>query len=157
MLLPFLTGQIQQLGSALAPMHIPVLLCGFVCGPYYALVVGAVSPFLRHTLFGMPPLMPIGVSMCFELAVYGFISGLLYKVLPKKPAFIYVSLIAAMLVGRVVWGVARVLLTGVSGVAFSWHLFISGAFINAIPGIVVHIVLIPLIVMALKKADFLAD
>jgi len=60
-------------------------------------------------------------------------------------------------VGRVVWGVARVLLTGVSGVAFSWQLFISGGFINAIPGIIVHIVLIPLIVMALKKADFLAD
>jgi len=157
MLLPFLTGQIQQFGSALAPMHIPVLLCGFICGPYYAAVVGVIAPLLRYALFGMPPIMPIGVSMCFELAVYGLVSGLLYSALPKRPAFIYVSLIAAMLLGRVVWGIARVLLTGVSGVPFSWQLFISGAFINAVPGIIVHIVLIPLIIMALKKANYLTS
>jgi len=157
MILPFLTGQIPQIGNAISPMHIPVLLCGFICGPYYAAVVGAVAPVLRYFMFGMPPLMPIGVSMCFELAVYGIVSGLLYMALPKKTVYIYVSLISAMLLGRVVWGVARVLLMGISGVPFSWQLFISGAFVNAVPGIIIHIVLIPAVVIALKKAELLNE
>jgi len=155
LVLPFLTGQIQQVGSALAPMHVPVLLCGFICGPYYAAAVGAVAPVLRYVLFGMPPIMPIGVAMCFELAVYGAMSGLLYMRLPKKTVFIYVSLVAAMLSGRLVWGLARVGLSGVAGAPFTWQLYMSGAFINAVPGIIVHIVLVPIIVIALKKAKFI--
>ena len=151
-LLPFLTGQIPQIGSALSPMHIPVLLCGFIAGPYYAGVVGFIAPLLRFLLLGMPPIMPTGIAMCYELAVYGIVSGLLYRILPKKTAFIYVSLIGAMLSGRFVWGVARLLLSGVAGMPFTWELFMSGAFINAVPGIIVHIILIPVIVMALKKA-----
>ena len=157
MVLPFLTGQIPQIGGALSPMHIPVLLCGFICGPYYAGVVGAVAPLLRYLLFGMPPIMPTGIAMCFELLAYGMVSGLLYKLLPKKIAFIYVSLIVAMLSGRVVWGIARVALSGVAGAPFTWQLFMSGAFINAVPGIIAHIVLIPVLVMALKRAKFLAN
>ena len=157
MVLPFLAGQIQQIGSALSPMHIPVLLCGFICGPYYAAVVGAVSPLLRYTLFGMPPIMPTGIAMCFELMVYGVVSGLLYKLLPKKAAFIYVSLVTSMLSGRIVWGIARVLLSGVAGAPFTWQFFLSGAFINAVPGIIVHIALIPAIVIALRKANFIAE
>jgi len=150
--LPFLTGQIQQIGNALSPMHIPVLLCGFICGPYYAGVIGLVAPLLRFTLFGMPPLIPIGIAMSFELAAYGIISGVLYKALPKKIPNIYISLIAAMLLGRVVWGIVNVLLTGVSGIPFSWELFISGALINALPGIIVHVALIPVIVIALNRS-----
>ena len=94
--LPFLTGQNQQLGNALSPMHIPVLLCGFICGPYYAAVVGLIAPLLRFMIFAMPP-MPTGVAMCFELAAYGVVAGLLYNALPKKIPFIYVALITAML------------------------------------------------------------
>ena len=75
MVLPFLTGQIPSIGSALSPMHIPVLLCGFLCGPAYAAVIGAIAPALRFMLFGMPPLFPVGVAMSFELAAYGLISG----------------------------------------------------------------------------------
>ena len=67
MVLPFLTGQIPQIGQALCPMHIPVLLCGFVCGPIYAMAVGFIAPLLRFALFGMPPIFPTGVSMAFEL------------------------------------------------------------------------------------------
>ena len=84
MVLPFLTGQIPQIGSALCPMHIPVLLCGFFCGPWYALAVGFIAPLLRFLIFGMPPIMPTGIAMCFELATYGFMVGFLYKKLPKK-------------------------------------------------------------------------
>ena len=155
MLLPFLTGQIQQFGNALSPMHIPVLLCGFVCGPFYAAAIGAIAPALRFALFGMPPLMPIGASMCFELAVYGLASGYLYKFLPSKIAYIYVSLVASMLLGRIAWGAAAVAFYGISGWEFSWQVFIAGAFVNAIPGIILHIALIPVVVIALQKAKLL--
>lgn len=149
--LPFLTGQIPQVGSALCPMHIPVLLCGFFCGPWYALAVGLVAPLLRFALFGMPPLMPTGIAMCFELATYGFVSGLLYKLLPGKKVFTYVTLIAAMLAGRIIWGIARVILAGLAQSEFAWTAFLSGAFVNAIPGIILHILLIPVLVITLKR------
>ena len=155
MVLPFLTGQIPQIGSALSPMHIPVLLAGFLCGPWWAAAVGAVAPLLRFALFGMPPIFPTGVAMCFELAGYGLASGLLYRKLPKKPVNVYVSLLAAMLAGRVVWGIVRVLLSGVAGEPFTWAAFMAGAFVNAVPGIIVHIALIPVIVLALRKAGFI--
>ena len=149
--LPFLTGQIPQVGSALCPMHIPVLLCGFFCGPWYALAVGLVAPLLRFALFGMPPLMPTGIAMCFELSTYGFVSGLLYKLLPGKKVFTYVTLIAAMLAGRIIWGIARVILAGLAQSEFAWTAFLSGAFVNAVPGIILHILLIPVLVIALKR------
>jgi len=152
--LPFLTGQIPQIGAALSPMHIPVLLCGFICGPIYGLAVGLIAPLLRHVLFQMPPLYT-AIAMTFELATYGLIAGLLYRLLPKKPLYVYVTLIVAMLIGRVVWGVAMVILSGVTGEAFTWELFFAGAFVNAVPGIILHIVLIPLIVFALRKAKLM--
>lgn len=152
LVLPFLTGQIQGIGNALCPMHIPVLLCGFLCGPVYAAVVGAIAPLLRFALFGMPPIFPTGVAMCFELAAYGCISGLLYRRLPRGRASIYAALIAAMLGGRVLWGVVRLILSGVTGSAFTWAAFMSGAFLTAVPGIIVHIALIPVLVMALERA-----
>ena len=152
LLLPFLTGQIKQIGQALCPMHIPVLLCGFLCGLWYALAVGAIAPVLRFALFGMPPLFPTGSAMCFELAAYGALSGVLYRLLPDRRSSVYAALIGAMLGGRVVWGVARALLLGVSGGAFTWGAFVAGAFAGAVPGIILHIVLIPVIVFALQRA-----
>ena len=156
MVFPLLTGQIPQIGRALGPMHIPILLCGFIAGPFYAAVIGLVAPTLRFMLFGAPPFIPTGAAMTFELATYGLVAGLLYKALPQKTSSIYLSLIAAMLSGRMVWGVARVLLVGLAGVPFSFELFIAGAFLDAIPGIILHIILIPMIVMALKNANVLS-
>ena len=154
LLLPFLTGQIPQIGSALSPMHIPVLLAGFLCGPWWAMAVGFVAPMLRHVWLGMPPLIT-AIAMSFELAAYGLFSGLLYRLLPKKTVNIYVSLIGAMILGRIVWGIAMVVISGVSGSAFTWSAFIAGALLNAVPGIILHIVLIPILVMALKRAKVL--
>lgn len=154
MLLPFLTGQIPQIGSALSPMHIPVLLAGFLCGPWWALAVGFVAPMLRHVWMGMPPLIT-AIAMSFELAAYGLFSGLLYRLLPKKTVNIYVSLIGAMILGRIVWGIAMVVISGVTGSAFTWSAFMAGALLNAVPGIILHIVLIPILVMALKRAKVL--
>lgn len=146
LVLPFLTGQIQQIGNSLCPMHIPVILCGFICGPWYGLIVGAISPLLRFALFGMPPIFPTGLAMCFELLVYGFSSGILYRVLPKKKINIYISLISSMLLGRIVWGIVMAIISGIS-----FPLFITKAFLDAIPGIIVQIILIPLLVMMLNK------
>ena len=156
-ILPFFTGQIPQVGSMLLPMHIPVLLCGFICGWQYGLAVGAVTPLLRSALFGMPPMMPTAAAMAFELAVYGTVTGILYNKLPKKNGNIYVSLLGAMLEGRVVWGIVCIPLYGIGGNAFSFQMFLAGAFINAVPGILLQIVLIPAIMMALKKAKVLND
>ena len=151
MVLPFLTGQIPQIGSALCPMHIPVLLAGFLCGPWWAMAVGAVAPLLRFAMFGMPPIFPTGLAMCFELATYGLVSGLLYAALPKKATSVYASLITAMLAGRIVWGCAMAIISGVSGSAFTWAAFLAGAFVNAVPGIIVQLILIPLLVMGFDK------
>lgn len=150
MVLPFLTGQIPQIGSALSPMHIPVLLAGFLCGPWWAMAVGFAAPMLRHVWMGMPPLIT-AIAMSFELAGYGLFSGLLYRLLPKKTVNIYVSLIGAMILGRIIWGIAMVVISGVTGSAFTWSAFMAGALLNAIPGIILHIVLIPILVMALKR------
>lgn len=152
MVLPFLTGQIPEVGSMLCPMHIPVFLCGFIAGPAWAAAVGLIAPLLRFALFGMPPLFPTGVAMCFELAVYGAVSGLLYARLPRKAISVYAALIASMLLGRVAWGVVRVILSGVAGSPFTWAAFLAGAFTSAIPGILLHLLLIPVIVLALERA-----
>ena len=151
LVLPFLTGQIPQIGNALCPMHIPVLLCGFFCGPFYGAIVGFVAPLLRALLFGVPPILPKGIAMAFELMGYGLMSGLMYRILPKKNINVYVSLITAMITGRIIWGVARVLLYGLGQYEFGWKLFLSGAFLTATPGIIVQLVLVPIIVIALKK------
>lgn len=155
MVLPLLTGQIPEIGQALSPMHIPVLLCGFVCGPLYGAAVGLISPLLRFAIFGMPPIFPTGVAMAFELLTYGAVSGVLYKKLPRRVSTVYIALIAAMLAGRVVWGAARLVIAGLSGSAFSWGMFIAGAFTTAVPGIICHIVLIPIVILALEKAGLI--
>ncbi len=157
LLLPFLTGQIPQIGSALSPMHIPVLLAGFLCGPIWALAVGLIAPLLRFVLFQMPPIFPAGIAMSFELAVYGLISGLLYVKLSKKTINIYLSLIVAMIAGRIVWGAVRAILSGVGDAAFTWSAFLAGAFTNAAPGIILHIILIPLLVIALQRAGIIRN
>lgn len=84
MILPFLTGQIPQIGNALSPMHIPVLMCGLLCGWPYGLLIGFIAPLLRFALFGMPPLMPAGLAMMFELATYGALAGLLLEAPAKQ-------------------------------------------------------------------------
>ncbi|MGI6728302.1 MAG: ECF transporter S component [Anaerovoracaceae bacterium] len=157
LVMPFLTGQIPSLGNKLLPMHIPVLLCGFVCGGPTGLIVGFILPILRSVLFSMPPMYPMAMSMAFELAVYGFVAGVMYRVLPKKNIYIYIALIISMIAGRIVWGIVSTLIYGLSGVKFTWQLFIAGGFINAIPGIIIQIILIPIIVIAMKRANLIEN
>ena len=152
--LPFMIGQIPAIGKMLLPMHIPVLLCGFIVGWQYGAVIGFLLPIVRGILFGMPPLYPNAVAMAFEMATYGFVSGFLYSHAKWQcTKMLYVSLIAAMLAGRLVWAFAEVVLLGIGGNMFTWNMFVAGAFLNAIPGIIVQLVLIPLIMVALKRAN----
>ena len=150
--LPFITGQIPEIGKMLCPMHIPVLLCGFLCGWSWGLAIGFIAPPLRSVLFGMPALFPSSVAMAFELAVYGAVSGWLYKALPKRKGKVYFVLVIAMIAGRLVWGGVQMILSGLVHTEFTPALFLAGAVTNAIPGIVLHLVLIPVVVMAMERA-----
>ncbi len=149
--MPFLTGQIPQIGAMLCPMHIPVLLCGFFCGAPWGLTVGVIAPVLRSLTLGMPPMFPTALCMAFELGTYGLVSGMLHRVLPKKKGYIYVSLLCAMVAGRIVWGLVMLAYMGFDVAKFGISAFVAGAFTTAIPGIIVQIVLIPLLVMMLEK------
>lgn len=149
--MPFLTGQIPQIGSMLCPMHIPVLLCGFFCGAPWGLVVGLIAPILRSFTLGMPPMFPTALCMAFELAAYGFIAGWLHNKLPKKKVNVYVSLLSAMVIGRVVWGIVMFCCMGFDSSKFGLSAFLAGAVLNAVPGIVVQLVLIPVLVISLEK------
>lgn len=155
--MPFLTGQIPEIGSMLCPMHIPILLCGFVCGAPYGMIVGFVAPILRSLTFGMPHLFPNATAMAFELAAYGLMAGLIYKALPKKKINIYYSLIVAMIVGRIVWGIVMFCIMGFDMSKFGFSTFWAGAVANAIPGIIVQIILIPMLIMVLEKAKLMPN
>ena len=154
LVLPFLTGQIPEIGGMLLPLHLPAPLCGLACGWPRGLALGFILPLLRSLLFGMPPLMPTAVCMAFEMAAYGAAAGLLYKRLGgKTPAALYASLIGAMLVGRLVWGVASWLIYSLfTQRVFTLTVFWVSGFVNAWPGIVLQLILIPAILLALQKA-----
>jgi len=152
LVLPFFTGQIPRIGSMLCPMHLPVLLCGLLCGWRYGLAVGFLLPPLRYILFHMPPIFPTGIAMAFELAAYGFLAGFLYARSRRQgAASLYRCLLAAMLGGRLVWAAVRAALSGVSGEAFTWQMFLSGAFFTAIPGIILQLTFIPALMAALDR------
>ena len=154
-ILPNFTGNIPQIGSMLLPMHLPTLLCGFLCGGPWGAAVGFVAPIMRSLILTRPVMFPTAIAMAFELAAYGFFSGFLYRRLPKTLPGIYASLVAAMLCGRVVWGIVSALLL-LGGDGFTFAAFIAGAFTNAVPGIILQLIAIPAAVLALQKARLTA-
>ena len=151
LVLPFFTGHIPQIGAMLCPMHLPILLAGFVCGGPVGAVVGFIAPLLRMVMFG--------IAMAFELLTYGLVSGIMYRKVFKKQTVgtLYGSLLIAMVAGRIVWGIVKVILSGIAADAgaFTFAAFISGALLNAIPGIVVQLILVPAVVVALQKAKLI--
>lgn len=149
--LPFFTGQIPQIGAMLCPMHLPVLLCGFVCGWPWGLAVGAAAPLLRSLTLGMPPLFPTALCMSFELAAYGAAAGLLMRRLPRRRGSLYAALLLTMVFGRLVWGAARWLCVGLGADAFGMAAFFAAAVTNALPGIALQLVLIPPLVTLLEQ------
>lgn len=140
------------LGSILLPMHIPVLICGFVCGPWYGVSSGFITPVLSFLLMGLPPIFPVGVSMMFELATYGFLSAFMYRMMKGK---ILLPLIISMIGGRLVMAGINLILFQFLHEPYGIAIFISSALITAMPGIIIQLTLIPIIVHSLKKANII--
>ncbi len=156
LVLPFFTGQIPKVGNMLLPMHIPVLLCGLICGWQYGAIVGFSLPIVRSLFFGMPVLYPAAISMAFELLTYGLLCGILYgKSRWKCITALYRSLLISMIGGRIIWGISQVVLLGFSEKTFTFALFITNGFINAIPGIILQLVLIPSIMLLVKQTQLI--
>lgn len=152
LVLPLLTGQIQQIGNMLLPMHIPVFLCALVCGWRYGLPMAFVLPVFRSFIFGMPRLYPNAIGMAFELATYAFVAGFLYERSRWQcTKALYRCMLLAMIAGRIVWGAVQTLLLGLGGNAFTFQAFIGGALMNAVPGIILQLILIPTIMVALDR------
>lgn len=152
LVLPFLTGHIPEIGGMLLPLHLPVLLCGLICGWKYGLAVGVILPIMRSMIFAMPPMYPNAVVYAFELATYGFVIGILYeKAKWQCIRSLYRCMIAAMLAGRIVWGIAKAVTMGLAGKSFTLAAFIAGGFTEAIPGIILQLLLIPAIMLLLDK------
>lgn len=152
LVLPFVTGQIPQLGKMLLPMHIPVFLCGLICGWQYGFSVGLILPLMRSFIFGMPVMFPSAVAMAVELAVYGLVAGYLYNHSRWKCIIsLYRSMLIAMVAGRAVWGITMIALMGIKGGAFTLEAFFAGAFLNAFPGIILQLIFIPAVMIVLNR------
>ncbi len=152
MVLPFLTGQIKEIGDTLLPMHIPVMLYGLICGGTYGFVVGLVLPFLRAVTVGMPPIYPNAVWMAAELATYGIVIGFLhFRFYKKQVWWLYCCLVASMIIGRIAWGISKAILLGVTGKAFTIQAFIAGGIVDSLPGIILQLILLPIIAKFLER------
>lgn len=155
MVLPFLTGQIPAIGQAISPLHIPAFIAGLTCGWGWGLVLGFVLPLLRSVIFGMPPLVAVGIPMAFELAAYAGVCGALYPLLrqhmKRLPAML-LALVIAMVAGRIVGGTAKAIVMGLTGGGFTFAMFVSSYFVTTLTGAVIHLVVVPAVVFALEKA-----
>ncbi len=151
-LLPQALHAIPYAGQIFLPMHIPVLLCGFMCGGLWGLACGVITPILSSLIFSMPP-VPYLPGMVLELAIYGLAAGLLYR---KLNLNIYIALILSMLAGRVAYGLMNTLLF-ISGQnsEYSFAIFFTSLFVKALPGIIIQLVLLPVLVLGLQKAGII--
>ena len=159
-ILPFTTGGNPALGAIWLPMHIPILLCGLVCGPKHGMTVGFMSPILRTIILGAPP-PPMAIAMAVELAAYGFFMGLFYKLLPKKHVYVFVALILSLIVGRLAFIAINFQMLSLfpESPAFNSALvpLISTLTLTAWPGIAIQLALVPSIFIILKHRKLLPD
>lgn len=131
-------------GAIFLPMHIPVILCGFICGKKYGLIIGAIAPLINTLILGMPILYPIGIAMVFELAAYGFFAGLIYE----KTKRVFLPLLGAMILGRIVRIIATYLITVPFGASFIFKGLLVALFVTSLWGILIQLVVIPLVMTA---------
>lgn len=153
--LPMAFHAIPNAGSIFLPMHIPVLLCGLICGPVYGLACGAITPAVSSVATGMPPAAILPGMVC-ELAVYGLVSGLLTERVRtgNRVVDIYISLIVAMVCGRLVSGLLNSLIFRAG--AYSMQLWVTASFVTSLPGIVIQLIAVPAIVGALMRARLIS-
>ena len=154
--LPMLTGQIPSIGKMLLPMHIPVFLCGLICGWKYGGIVGFTLPLLRSLIFSVPVMYPTAIAVAFEMAVYGIVAGLLFaRTRQKRMIAVYLSMFPAMLLGRLVRCLAEIILLGLQGGTFVFQVFFSTTIVNAVPGILLQLFLVPAVMTILIKTNLL--
>lgn len=153
---PLLFHGVQNAGRVFLPMHLPVFLCGLICGWQYGLLCGLAGPALSSLLTTMPPVAMLP-SMMLELAVYGCVSGLMMRFIRTKNTYadLYISLIAALLCGRVVAGLMQALIF--SKGAYSMTAWVSGYVVTSWPGTLIQLVLLPSVVFALMKAHLIPE
>ncbi len=152
--LPTLTGQLKEIGDSLLPMHLAVMLCGVICGWQYASIIGLLLPFLRSMIFNMPPLYPNAVWMALELATYGFVIGFLFSLRKKYSRwYLLLCLVSSMIAGRIVWGIAKAILLGIAAKPFGFEAFIVGGFVDAVPGLILQFILVPLVVEVIYQIN----
>ena len=149
--LPIAFHAVPNGGTLFSPMHIPVLMSGLCLGPLSGLICGINTPLLSSTLTGMPP-AAILPGMVLELAVYGLVSGLVMSLMKDNKSFakIYIALVVAMLLGRIAGGLLNALVLKAG--AYSFQMWLTAYFVKGIPGIITHLIVIPLLVRALQKA-----
>ncbi len=154
--LPIAFHSVANAGSILLPMHIPVLLCGLVCGWPFGLACGALTPLLSSLFTGMPPVAMLPSMVC-ELAVYGLVSGLLMQKIKTGKILLdlYLSLIAAMLAGRLVYGLLNALIFRAG--SYSLPLWLTASFVTALPGIIIQLAVLPALVLALQKTKLISE
>lgn len=154
--IPLMFHGIQNAGSIFCPMHIPVFICGLICGWQYGLLCGIAGPALSSALSGMPP-VAILPSMMVELAVYGTAAGLMMKLVRTKSTYadLYISLIVAIVCGRVLAGLAKALIFARG--SYSMSAWIAGSIVTSWPGTVIQLVFIPTIVFALMKSHLIPE
>ena len=150
--LPQAFHMIPNAGSIFLPMHIPVLLCGLICSWQYGLVCGILTPMLSSLLTGMPPVAYLP-AMVVELAIYGAVAGVFTMIIRSRHLLgnIYGSLLAAMIAGRIGYGVVNALIFRAG--KYSLELWLTASFVTSLPGIVVQIIAIPAVCVALHKAN----
>ena len=153
--LPSVTMQIRQIGNMLLPMHLPVMLCGAICGWKYGGAIGLILPVFRSLLFSKPTFYPNAVAMAVELCVYGVVIGLVYLYTKNIKGGIFIALVSSILIGRIIWGLVSALLYYLNGTVFTFGLFLTRAFAEAFPGIIAQLILVPAIVLSLKKAKLI--
>jgi thiamine transporter ThiT len=154
--LPLFFHGIQNAGSIFCPMHIPVFICGLICGWQYGLLCGIAGPTISSALTGMPPIAYLP-TMIVELVLYGVIAGLLSKHVRTKNTYVdlYISLIVAIIIGRIGAGAARALIFTKG--SYSLAMWISGYVVTSWPGTVIQLAFIPSIIFALMKAHLIPE
>jgi niacin transporter len=144
---PFIFHQFGIAGRIFLPMHVPVFLAGLMLGPWSGLLVGALSPGLSAVMTGMPP-AALAIPMTPELAAYGLVSGLMFRGARMN---VYISLLGAMIAGRIVWVPMAVLIAPLLGFEGRTLTMVIAALAIGWPGIVIQLLFMPPIVIKLRR------
>ena len=147
-IVPMIFHMFGMTGPIVLPMHIPVLIGGFLLPPQLALVLGIITPIASGILTGMPVMFPMAIIMAFELAIYGLTASLSTR---KFKLPIIPSLIISMIAGRIAAGLTVAVLVRMFAVKMDPFLFVKSAIITGLPGIIIQLIFIPALLLAIRR------